>query len=139
MPWLSPNLIARLRALQATSTGPLVFPGPGGGFRWGFKTVYYKAVARLGLGGARVPKDDRVCIHTLRHTFASRLSEATGDLLLVQQLGGWSSLTLVQRYTRVRAGRAAAALQQMHAQREATPQAPPPARPTVIAARPRKA
>jgi integrase len=83
------------------------------------KTRYFKAVARLGLGEARVPKDERVNIHTLRHTWASRLAESSGDLLLLQQLGGWSSLTLVQRYAHLRAGRGAAALKQMHPQREA--------------------
>jgi site-specific recombinase XerD len=36
--------------------------------------------------------------HTLRHTFASRLVMAGVDLRTVQELGGWSSLDLVQRY-----------------------------------------
>ena len=36
--------------------------------------------------------------HTLRHTFATRLCENEVDLRLVQELGGWASLALVQRY-----------------------------------------
>ena len=36
--------------------------------------------------------------HVLRHTFASRLVMAGVDLRTVQELGGWSSLDLVQRY-----------------------------------------
>lgn len=36
--------------------------------------------------------------HVLRHTFASKLVMAGVDLRTVQELGGWSSLELVQRY-----------------------------------------
>ena len=39
-----------------------------------------------------------VTIHTLRHTFASRLVMAGVDLRTVQELGGWSDLAMVQRY-----------------------------------------
>jgi len=35
----------------------------------------------------------------LRHTFATRLVQAGVDLRTVQQLGGWSSLAMVQRYS----------------------------------------
>jgi integrase len=35
--------------------------------------------------------------HVLRHTFTSRLGRAGVDLRTVQELGGWSSLDLVQR------------------------------------------
>jgi len=37
--------------------------------------------------------------HTLRHTFASRLVMAGVDLRTVQELGGWRSLALVERYS----------------------------------------
>jgi integrase len=36
--------------------------------------------------------------HDLRHTFASRLAMAGVDLLSIKELGGWKSLTMVQRY-----------------------------------------
>jgi site-specific recombinase XerD len=36
--------------------------------------------------------------HGNRHTFASRLVMAGVDLRTVQQLGGWQSLAMVQRY-----------------------------------------
>ena len=39
-----------------------------------------------------------VTLHTLRHTFASRLVMAGVDLLTVKDLGGWGDLTMVQRY-----------------------------------------
>ena len=51
--------------------------------------------------------------YSLRHTFASRFAESSGDLLLLQRVGGWSSLALVQRYAHVRAGRDAEAIRAM--------------------------
>ena len=37
--------------------------------------------------------------HVLRHSFASRLVKAGVDLRTVQELGGWSSLAIAQRYS----------------------------------------
>ena len=39
--------------------------------------------------------------HCNRHTFASRLVMAGVDLRTIQQLGGWRTLTIVQRYSRL--------------------------------------
>ena len=41
--------------------------------------------------------------HTLRHTFASSLVMAGVDLRTVQEYGGWSDLSLVQRYSHLSA------------------------------------
>ena len=38
-------------------------------------------------------------MHTLRHTFASRLVMAGVDLLTVKALGGWNRLEMVERYS----------------------------------------
>ena len=100
-----------------TTASALVFSSRTGRIRRSFKTRYFEAVARLGLGGPGIARRDRVNIHSLRHTWASRLAESSGDLLLVQQLGDWSSLALVQRYAHLRAGRGAEALKQMDAAR----------------------
>jgi len=40
---------------------------------------------------------DGVTWHALRHTFASRLVAAEVDLRTVQELGGWKTLSMVQR------------------------------------------
>jgi integrase len=37
--------------------------------------------------------------HVLRHTFASRLAMAAVDPRTIQELGGWASLEMVERYT----------------------------------------
>jgi integrase len=40
-----------------------------------------------------------VTAHVLRHTFASRLAMAGVDPRTIQELGGWASLEMVERYT----------------------------------------
>lgn len=104
---LSHDMVARLRVLQTTSTSPYLFAGQRGGPVTHSKHRYWKAVRAAGLAGTGVD------IHCLRHTFATRFYEATGDLLLLQRLGGWSSLTLVQRYAHARMERAGEAIRAM--------------------------
>lgn len=61
------------------------------------------ACRRAGLTG--------VTPHSTRHTFATRLCENGVDLRLVQELGGWATLALVQRYAHVSTGRKAEAME----------------------------
>jgi len=49
--------------------------------------------------------------HTLRHTFATRLIENGVDLRTVQELGGWSSIKMLERYGHVAQGRKAEAVE----------------------------
>lgn len=49
--------------------------------------------------------------HTLRHTFATRLVENGVDLRTVQELGGWATLSLIQRYAHVSPARKAEAVE----------------------------
>jgi integrase len=41
---------------------------------------------------------DNFRFHDTRHTFASRLAMAGVDVLTIKELGGWKSLSMVQRY-----------------------------------------
>ena len=47
---------------------------------------------------------DRYTWHGNRHTFASRLVMAGVDLRTVQELGGWKSLKMVERYSHLAPG-----------------------------------
>ena len=66
-----------------------------GNLRWeplkSFKTAFSTACKHAKLSADVTP-------HVLRHTFASRLVMRGADLRTVQELGGWKSLTMVQRY-----------------------------------------
>lgn len=62
-----------------------------------------------------------VNVHSLRHTWASRMVEAGADLILLKELGGWSSLAMVTRYAHHRPERAVEATTRMLAARGAHP------------------
>jgi integrase len=49
--------------------------------------------------------------HSTRHTFATRLVENGVDLRTVQELGGWATLSLIQRYAHVSPTRKAEAVE----------------------------
>lgn len=74
--------------------GDLVFRGrDGGALRNNLDRAWRAARERVGLLWLR--------IHDLRHEAASRFLEAGGTLRELQELGGWSSLELVERYSKV--------------------------------------
>ena len=52
-----------------------------------------------------------VTVHTLRHTFATRLIENGVDLRTVQELGGWSNLKMLERDGHVSPSRKVAAVE----------------------------
>ena len=83
-------LLTKLRQ-EAPETREWVFAHPDGSpYRW-IGTTFRAVCARLGLVD--------VTPHVLRHTFASRLAMAGVDVRTIQELGGWASLAMVQRYT----------------------------------------
>ena len=78
---------AALEQLQRTATGERVFTC--GDVATKFRTAC--ATAKL----------TNLVPHSLRHTFATRLVMSGMDLRSIQTLGGWSSLSLVERYSHV--------------------------------------
>jgi len=131
---LSDGMAARLRAMRSASTNPLAFPARRGGLLRRFRTTYFQTVRTLGLAGTGLG------IHTLRHTWATRFYEATGDLLLLQRLGGWASLSMVTRYAHAREERGAEAIRKMVATRDEALKTPAdlpriPPRPMTVVAR----
>ncbi len=87
------------RALEALTelkrTAGYVFSKPNGEQYKSFEKPFTALCHQVGLAGTGVSP------HTLRHTFASRLVMAGVDLRTVQELGGWSDLSMVQRYAHV--------------------------------------
>ena len=70
-----------------------------------------------------------VTVHTLRHTFATRLIENGVDLRTVQELGGWSNLKMLERYGHVSQSRKAAAVEGL-----IPPNIPPSEMPNLVTA-----
>jgi integrase len=90
---LNRPLRAALAALRTRTpaAGEYVFARPGGAPYRSIRTTFQTACRTAGLKG--------VTPHVLRHTFASRLAMAGVDPRTIQELGGWASLEMVERYT----------------------------------------
>lgn len=100
-------LRAALERLKGEACGELVFTGLGGRpLRWIYG-AFRTACRAAGLVD--------VSPHVLRHTFASRLAMAGVDLRTIQELGGWRSLAMVERYSHLTPSHKAAAVERLAA------------------------
>lgn len=91
--------------LKARSGSAYVFSKPNGQPYRSMEKPFTRACQDAGLAGTGVS------LHTLRHTFASNLVMAGVDLKTVQEYGGWSDLSLVQRYNHLSASHKAKAIE----------------------------
>jgi integrase len=84
----------------------LVFPNSEGkrDLRWAEKT-FPAAVSAAKIEDFR--------LHDTRHTFASRLAMEGVDLLTIKDLGGWKTLTMVQRYAHLSKGHRQSAIERL--------------------------
>jgi integrase len=96
-----------LKALKTTATSDFVFVNENGQPYTTIRPMMRRACQRAGLAG--------VSPHVLRHTFASRLVMAGVDLRTVQELGGWASLSMVERYSHLSPSHKAKAVEQIAA------------------------
>jgi integrase len=87
---LNSVLLEALGLLKAGSKGEHVFLTRKGEPLKSIRTAFETACEHAKLSD--------VTPHVLRHTFASRLVMRGADLRTVQELGGWKSLAMVQRY-----------------------------------------
>jgi integrase len=94
-----------LATLKASAKGPYVFEKKDGSPYRSIRTAFDRACEDAGLTG--------ITPHVLRHTFATRLVEAGVDLRTVQDLGGWSNLKMVERYSHVNERRKADAVKRL--------------------------
>lgn len=90
--------------------------------RGAYRTVSREFVRAVGVARASLQASgqegeaarvDGVTWHALRHTFASRLVAAGVDLRSVQELGGWRTLSMVQRYAHLSPGHLVAAVEKI--------------------------
>jgi integrase len=96
---------AALSRLNSTATTDYVFTTRAGKPYDSIRTGFESACIRAGL--------DDVTPHTTRHSFATRLIASGVDLRMVQELGGWSSLRMLERYGHVSANRKAQAVEKL--------------------------
>lgn len=94
-----------LANLKKTATGEQVFMARGGKPLRSIRDALETACSKAKLVD--------VTPHTFRHTFASRLAMAGVDLRTIQELGGWKTLALVQRYSHLSQGHRAEAVERI--------------------------
>jgi integrase len=82
--------------------GDLVFPSPlKGKKRSKVSKVYRDVVKELGFNEGITDRRQKVCFHTLRHTFASWLIEQGEDIYTVQKLLREKTLSMAIRYAHI--------------------------------------
>ena len=92
---------------KAQSRSAFVFSKPNGQPYKSMDKHLAKAVQHAGLSGTGIS------LHSLRHTFASRLVMSGADLRTIQECGGWADLSLVQRYSHLSASHKTSALERI--------------------------
>ena len=104
-------LTSRVRGIlgglpRPLNSAVLVFPNSEGkrDLRWVEKTVP---------AALRAAKIEDFRFHDLRHTFASRLAMEGVDLLTIKDLGGWKTLSMVQRYAHLSPGHRQTAIERL--------------------------
>lgn len=118
---LTEHVKAMLQARQAVSTSPFVFPGKDPRKPFGADSLDHQH--------AKVRKLHRLpptfVIHSLRHTFGTRLGEAGADAFTIMRLMGHSSVTVSQRYVHPTPEALERAVERLEALRERLTQAVP--------------
>ena len=99
------NSTVRAALARRLEKAPLVFSKRNGSALRSIRKAFRPACEAAGL------KD--VSPHVLRHTFASKLAMAGVDPATIQELGGWRSLVMVQRYTHLTPAHKAAAVERI--------------------------
>jgi integrase len=110
---LNNDALSVLAARQGRQRGPYVFPNPDtGGPFLNLKTGLNGALRRAGLSG--------ITWHTLRHTFASRLTLSGADLVTIKDLMGHAEIKTTLRYAHSNAQAKARAVAQLNGHSDKT-------------------
>ncbi len=108
--FLNPTLVAMLAhhleqiAAQGHTGAPVPLFASKSGRRFGARQIqlnFAKWCAEAGILSASGGSGQSVSVHSLRHTFATRLYRKTGDLYLVQRALGHRQITTTEVYARV--------------------------------------
>ncbi len=94
-----------LEKLRVCASGPFVFAKIDGTPYRSIRSAFQTACRRAGLSG--------ITPHTLRHTFGSRLAMSGADMRTIQEVGGWRTLGMVERYSHLAESHKAEAVEKL--------------------------
>lgn len=87
-----------LQRRQANSSSQYVFPARDGGMQEQTNVVFARTVEDIGLNDGVKDQRKKVCFHTMRHTFASRLAMAGVPLYTIKEAMGHHTIAMTERY-----------------------------------------
>jgi len=98
---MTERLVKLFRSLPSGQSGDLVFPNSRGGIQTFVPSSFIRGVADAKLNEGVRNKKLRVSFYTLRHSYATRLSESGVELYRIQKLMGHTTPVTTQRYAKV--------------------------------------
>jgi len=90
-----------LFSLPRGKADDLVFPGRGGKQVGRISRTFDRTIDALGLNEGITDRRQRICFHSLRHSFASWARKSGADLFALQKMLGHRTPTMVARYAHV--------------------------------------
>jgi integrase len=97
--FMTPEVKEMLRHRGNGAPEALVFPARGKKQIAAISKSFFKTVEQLGFNEGITDARQRVCFHTLRHTFASWLAIQGTPILAIKELMGHRSLAMTERYS----------------------------------------
>lgn len=93
------EMLDRLYDKEKSKPDDLVIPGQNGQRQIHVSSTFYKTVKNLGFNDGITDRRQRVCFHTLRHTFGSWLAIQGTSLYKIMELMGHKDIKMTQRYS----------------------------------------
>ena len=96
---MTDTLYLLLRGMPVGEAQNLVFTNAHGKQWTSMPANFRKAVKNLKMNEGRTDRRDILVFHSLRHSTASMLLDAGENVRTIQEIFGWSTLAMLQRYT----------------------------------------
>ena len=92
------ELFLSRKNLTSKSPDDLIFPSTKGTIQQQISKAFYKVIDNLGFNDGITDRRQKVCFHTLRHTFGSWLAIQGTSLYEIMELMGHKDIKMTQRY-----------------------------------------
>jgi integrase len=102
--FMTEQIKTMFNAMSRGKNDAIVFPNKNGKAYTEISHIFRDAVVDLKLNENVSDKRQRVCFHSLRHSFGSYHAEAGTDLYVIKSLMGHGSITLTERYSHLSQG-----------------------------------